>query len=562
MRTYVALFILVLMLPSCYCFFISTSSFSSSPSLPAPHVREKVSQCVPKGNRTTLAVVATTCPCFVRYKAIDSQPSSVILSFLVAERSKYEVWQASAPSTDLPYIKPVSFKEVRPVQYLRKLQAYGWDSQPLQLSRAGEFVLVIQATSKVLDCSIRIQYDFRGRPRQCPKRLPPASRPMQWPFPFNLPHVPPLPPIVTRVSQYIVGGSQVIDNDAARFNVLLDTKLGKCTGSVISDVWVLSAAHCGIAKGTIAFVGGTTVRNGDRYTVVEAARHPDYREENKSPIVSRLVNDVALARLDRKIEGAKPIKLNKNKKGPNPQTIVRATGYGQLATRWPSDVLNEVDVPILGLNECRQRFRNASRASMARGIDNEAHICAGRDSKCGGGVCFGDSGGPLFMRHSDGSFVQVGITSYGDEQCANPQTPDVYARVATYEEWIQGVTGGIANFVSVKGNDRGSASTGSSTSRGLSNTAANALIGVGAGLGAVVAVLSLLALARAVRRARTTERPNPEIDNLEGVLVSDPNRRANNRADTAENDTSRAHLPSVFIMPPERAATQTESGAQ
>jgi hypothetical protein len=37
---------------------------------------------------------------------------------------------------------------------------------------------------------------------------------------------------------------------------------------------------------------------------------------------------------------------------------------------------------------------------------------------CDGGTCFGDSGGPAFWTEPSGSEILVGISSWGDAQCA------------------------------------------------------------------------------------------------------------------------------------------------
>ena len=64
-------------------------------------------------------------------------------------------------------------------------------------------------------------------------------------------------------------------------------------------------------------------------------------------------------------------------------------------------------------------------------------LCAGYDL---GGIssCQGDSGGPLFHSTSDGRNVLVGITSFvSGRGCAAPGYPAVYARVASYIDWIR-----------------------------------------------------------------------------------------------------------------------------
>jgi hypothetical protein len=66
----------------------------------------------------------------------------------------------------------------------------------------------------------------------------------------------------------------------------------------------------------------------------------------------------------------------------------------------------------------------------------ETTFCAGL--KAGGrDNCIGDSGGPLLRRNPrDGSWVQIGITSYRQGGCAQPGFYGVYARVSHYAWWV------------------------------------------------------------------------------------------------------------------------------
>ncbi|TNN46400.1 Transmembrane protease serine 9 [Liparis tanakae] len=93
-----------------------------------------------------------------------------------------------------------------------------------------------------------------------------------------------------------------------------------------------------------------------------------------------------------------------------------------------SDVLQEVNVPIVGNKECGCAYDGITPNMICAGLRE-----GGKDA------CQGDSGGPLLTK-KDSAWVQIGVVSFG-EGCAKPKTPGVYTRVSEYEDWVAGITG-------------------------------------------------------------------------------------------------------------------------
>ncbi len=56
----------------------------------------------------------------------------------------------------------------------------------------------------------------------------------------------------------------------------------------------------------------------------------------------------------------------------------------------------------------------------------------------------GDSGGPVVFEDSLGKCIQYGIVSWGYD-CAQPDYPGVYTRVAYYMDWVEGVIATYGN---------------------------------------------------------------------------------------------------------------------
>ena len=108
---------------------------------------------------------------------------------------------------------------------------------------------------------------------------------------------------------------------------------------------------------------------------------------------------------------------------------LRVSGYGM--TLQPSDepgLLRAVTVPKVDQEVCRSQLASSPIPVL------DSMICAGADEG-GRDACGGDSGGPLV--NSNG--VLVGLVSWG-RGCADALTPGVYARVASFSNWIRGIT--------------------------------------------------------------------------------------------------------------------------
>ncbi|MFI5868397.1 serine protease, partial [Streptomyces sp. NPDC051546] len=95
--------------------------------------------------------------------------------------------------------------------------------------------------------------------------------------------------------------------------------------------------------------------------------------------------------------------------------------------------LQKATVPFVSDASCQ--------ASYGSQLTPGEEICAGFDQ---GGVdtCQGDSGGPMFRRDNAGSWIQVGIVSWG-QGCATPGYPGVYSEVSTFANTIRDAAAGL-----------------------------------------------------------------------------------------------------------------------
>lgn len=226
---------------------------------------------------------------------------------------------------------------------------------------------------------------------------------------------------------------------------------------MVSEDYVLTAAHCvrRLQRTKIRVILGdhdqfiTTETPAIMRAVTAIVRHRNFDSNTYN-------HDIALLRLRKKVPFTKtisPICLPKDSKDPAGK-VATVIGWGRTSEGGTlPGKLQQVNVPILTVNQCRNMKYRASRittnmVSQREENGNEGfnkfsfnifQLCAGKGpafgQKSGGDSCQGDSGGPLFL--SDGGKSElVGIVSWG-VGCGRSGYPGVYTRVASYVPWIK-----------------------------------------------------------------------------------------------------------------------------
>lgn len=244
-------------------------------------------------------------------------------------------------------------------------------------------------------------------------------------------HQPRFPYIAAEIDPSIILGDPAMDGEIPYQAFLVSSRNNSnsgalCGGSLIRPNWVLTAAHCVVNTDRTSVQMGSVNKSSMTYTQTSYERYPHPRYNPTT-----IANDVALIKLPVAASGPNiaTVDIAAANIGPLVGELVQASGFGRTMDGGPaSDTLNKVNLTVISNRNCSETYGVF--------LIRSSTLCATWSEEMGESTCQGDSGGPLALISGTNTTL-VGVTSFGSAEGCASGAPSAYARVSSFNQWIE-----------------------------------------------------------------------------------------------------------------------------